>query len=215
MRRSPRTTTRDRLSPDGQAGHLGVRQPQRRHGGARWRADPPALRLDLQVDLRRGPLRLQGRGDPTRRRSLLLGRKTYEGFSAAWPERDGDPFADKINSMPKYVVSSTLDRSRLGEHDRARGRPDRGGAEAAADSADGTDPRSTAAPSSPTRSPRPASSTSAGRWSTRSWSPTACGCSRTLPTMTEAPARGRQDLRLRRGAADLRSPLSGPSISGR
>jgi dihydrofolate reductase len=39
--------------------------------------------------------------------SLLLGRKTYEGFSAAWPEREG-PFADKMNSMPKYVVSSTL-----------------------------------------------------------------------------------------------------------
>jgi dihydrofolate reductase len=39
--------------------------------------------------------------------SLLLGRKTYEGFSAAWPEREG-PFADKLNSMPKYVVSSTL-----------------------------------------------------------------------------------------------------------
>jgi dihydrofolate reductase len=41
--------------------------------------------------------------------SLLLGRKTYEGFAAAWPERDrSDPFTDKINSMPKYVVSSTL-----------------------------------------------------------------------------------------------------------
>jgi len=39
--------------------------------------------------------------------TLLLGRKTYDGFSAAWPEREGD-FADKINSMPKYVVSSTL-----------------------------------------------------------------------------------------------------------
>jgi dihydrofolate reductase len=39
--------------------------------------------------------------------SLLLGRVTYEGFSAAWPERDGE-FADKINTMPKYVVSSTL-----------------------------------------------------------------------------------------------------------
>ncbi len=39
--------------------------------------------------------------------SLLLGRKTYEGFSAAWPEREG-AFADKLNSMPKYVVSSTL-----------------------------------------------------------------------------------------------------------
>jgi dihydrofolate reductase len=39
--------------------------------------------------------------------ALLLGRKTYEGFAAAWPSRDGD-FADKFNSMPKYVVSSTL-----------------------------------------------------------------------------------------------------------
>lgn len=39
--------------------------------------------------------------------SLLLGRTTYEGFAAAWPERDG-PFADKFNTMPKYVVSSTL-----------------------------------------------------------------------------------------------------------
>lgn len=40
--------------------------------------------------------------------ALLLGRKTYEGFAAAWPERAGDPFADKFNAMPKYVVSSTL-----------------------------------------------------------------------------------------------------------
>src|SRR4029450_2185493 len=39
--------------------------------------------------------------------ALLLGRVTYEGFATAWPERDGE-FADKFNSMPKYVVSSTL-----------------------------------------------------------------------------------------------------------
>jgi dihydrofolate reductase len=39
--------------------------------------------------------------------ALLLGRRTYEGFAASWPERDGE-FADKLNSMPKYVVSSTL-----------------------------------------------------------------------------------------------------------
>ncbi len=39
----------------------------------------------------------------------LLGRITYEGFAAAWPERE-DPggFAEKMNSMPKYVISSTL-----------------------------------------------------------------------------------------------------------
>jgi dihydrofolate reductase len=39
--------------------------------------------------------------------ALLLGRRTFEGFAAAWPERDG-PFAEKFNSMPKYVVSKTL-----------------------------------------------------------------------------------------------------------
>jgi dihydrofolate reductase len=39
--------------------------------------------------------------------ALLLGRVTYEGFAKAWPSRDGE-FADKFNSMPKYVVSSTL-----------------------------------------------------------------------------------------------------------
>jgi dihydrofolate reductase len=41
--------------------------------------------------------------------ALLLGRKTYEGFAAAWPGRtDEAGFADKMNSMAKYVVSSTL-----------------------------------------------------------------------------------------------------------
>ena len=40
--------------------------------------------------------------------ALLLGRVTYEGFAAAWPSRGGE-FADKFNSMPKYVVSSTLE----------------------------------------------------------------------------------------------------------
>jgi dihydrofolate reductase len=42
--------------------------------------------------------------------ALLLGRVTYEGFAAAWPSRtDEFGFADKFNSMPKYVVSSTLE----------------------------------------------------------------------------------------------------------
>jgi dihydrofolate reductase len=41
--------------------------------------------------------------------ALLLGRVTYQGFAAAWPTME-DPvgFADKMNSMPKFVVSSTL-----------------------------------------------------------------------------------------------------------
>jgi dihydrofolate reductase len=42
--------------------------------------------------------------------ALLLGRKTYEGFAAAWPGREGE-FADKFNNMPKYVVSSTLEQA--------------------------------------------------------------------------------------------------------
>ena len=41
--------------------------------------------------------------------ALLLGRKTYEGFAAAWPQRSGDPFSDRFNEMPKYVVSNTLE----------------------------------------------------------------------------------------------------------
>lgn len=40
--------------------------------------------------------------------ALLLGRVTYEEFLAAWPSRSGDPFSDKINSMPKYVASRSL-----------------------------------------------------------------------------------------------------------
>ena len=38
---------------------------------------------------------------------LLVGRKTYDSFAGAWPERTGE-FADKFNEMPKFVVSTTL-----------------------------------------------------------------------------------------------------------
>jgi dihydrofolate reductase len=41
--------------------------------------------------------------------ALLLGRKTYEGFAQAWPQRSGDPFTDRINEMPKHVASRTLE----------------------------------------------------------------------------------------------------------
>ena len=40
--------------------------------------------------------------------ALLLGRVTYEGFADSWPKRSGDPYTDRINSMPKFVVSTTL-----------------------------------------------------------------------------------------------------------
>jgi dihydrofolate reductase len=40
--------------------------------------------------------------------AVLMGRRTYESFAQAWPNRSGDPFSDRINTMSKYVVSSTL-----------------------------------------------------------------------------------------------------------
>lgn len=40
--------------------------------------------------------------------ALLLGRRTYEGFAGSWPQRSGDEFSDRINGMPKYVASRTL-----------------------------------------------------------------------------------------------------------
>ena len=43
--------------------------------------------------------------------ALLLGRVTYGGFAAAWPSRTGDDFSDKMNSMRKIVVSTTLERA--------------------------------------------------------------------------------------------------------
>jgi dihydrofolate reductase len=67
--------------------------------------------------------------------ALLLGRRTYEGFAEAWPSRTGE-FADKFNSMPKYVVSSTLNDPEwtnstvLGATPRAPPRPPRSGTSA-------------------------------------------------------------------------------------
>jgi dihydrofolate reductase len=58
-------------------------------GGSRWRRHLPAALFLLALT------------------ALLLGRATYEAFAEAWPSREGE-FADKFNSMPKYVVSSTL-----------------------------------------------------------------------------------------------------------
>ena len=40
--------------------------------------------------------------------ALLLGRITYQGFAQAWPSMGGDDFGQRMNSMPKYVVSGTL-----------------------------------------------------------------------------------------------------------
>ena len=42
--------------------------------------------------------------------ALLMGRRTYETFAEAWPSQTGD-YADRINSMKKYVASTTLDKA--------------------------------------------------------------------------------------------------------
>ena len=45
--------------------------------------------------------------------ALLFGRRTWQTMAAAWPDRAGDPFADQMNSIPKFVVSSTLGEGEL------------------------------------------------------------------------------------------------------
>jgi dihydrofolate reductase len=40
--------------------------------------------------------------------AVLMGRHTYDGFAPAWSSRSGDPYSDRMNSMTKYAVSSTL-----------------------------------------------------------------------------------------------------------
>jgi dihydrofolate reductase len=40
--------------------------------------------------------------------ALLFGRRTWDVMAGAWPSRAGDPFADRMNEIPKYVVSRTL-----------------------------------------------------------------------------------------------------------
>ena len=46
--------------------------------------------------------------------ALLFGRRTWQVMAGAWPERAGDPFADRMNELPKYVASRTLTQDDLG-----------------------------------------------------------------------------------------------------
>ncbi len=55
--------------------------------------------------------------------AALLGRVTYEGFAEAWPSRTGD-FADKMNGMAKYVVSSKLKEAKWNNSKIIRGNLD-------------------------------------------------------------------------------------------
>jgi dihydrofolate reductase len=45
--------------------------------------------------------------------ALLFGRRTWQTMAAAWPSRAGDPFADRMNEVPKYVASRTLSQDDL------------------------------------------------------------------------------------------------------
>jgi dihydrofolate reductase len=45
--------------------------------------------------------------------ALLFGRRTWQAMAAAWPERAGDPYADQMNAIKKYVVSGTLTQADL------------------------------------------------------------------------------------------------------
>jgi dihydrofolate reductase len=58
----------------------------------------------------------------TRADALLLGRVTYQGFAQAWPGRSDEAgFADKFNSMPKYVFSTTLEQAEWNNSTLLRG----------------------------------------------------------------------------------------------
>jgi len=48
-----------------------------------------------------------------RTEALLFGRRTWQGMAAAWPGRAGDPYADRMNEIPKYVASRTLTQDDL------------------------------------------------------------------------------------------------------
>ena len=45
--------------------------------------------------------------------ALLFGRRTWQVMAGAWPNRAGDPFADRMNEIPKYVASRTLTQDDL------------------------------------------------------------------------------------------------------
>ena len=45
--------------------------------------------------------------------ALLFGRRTWQAMAGAWPDRAGDPYADRMNSLPKYVASRTLTQDDL------------------------------------------------------------------------------------------------------
>ena len=76
------------------------------HGGAERNGELRAGGLDRRVQPRPRGRPVQARRDDELD-ALLLGRATYDGFAPVWPHFEGE-FADKFNTMPKYVISQTL-----------------------------------------------------------------------------------------------------------
>ena len=69
----------------------------------------PFERVGWTDDFSRGPEGDKSKLDETMASdALLLGRVTYDGFAPVWQTRSGDPYSDRINTMRKYVVSTTL-----------------------------------------------------------------------------------------------------------
>jgi dihydrofolate reductase len=64
--------------------------------------------------------------------ALLFGRRTWQGMAAAWPGRAGDPYADQMNAIKKYVVSRTLTEKDLSWNNTTLLSGDRAGADIAA-----------------------------------------------------------------------------------
>ena len=73
--------------------------------------------------------------------ALLFGRRTWEGMAAAWPGRAGDPYADQMNSVAKYVASRSLTEDDMARWNNSRLLPsgDVAGAVAALKAQDGGD----------------------------------------------------------------------------
>ena len=86
------------VSLDGVVEGPGGGEPEYPHEGWTFDIDPDPAVYDYKL------------AECQEAEALLLGRVTYDGFAAAWPQRTEDPsgFADRFNSMPKYVASTTL-----------------------------------------------------------------------------------------------------------